>query len=203
MIETKTKVIPALPVFQEAFSAFAQGTLIQTTNGQVAIEDLAPGTKVVAGEGKSEVVQWIGSMTIFPSAADLDLPEASIYRLTDGGYGLDRGTPDLMLGPSARILPGVLATDSSSPLKDISEMADGHSVIEIKPMSPVRVFHIGLASHRLIRANGVLVESFHPGPNARLHLSHELFEIFMSLFPHLVDSGDFGPLNHRRMANAA
>lgn len=37
---------PATPVFEAAFSAFAHGTVIQTSQGQVAIEDIYPGMKV-------------------------------------------------------------------------------------------------------------------------------------------------------------
>ena len=196
----KNAIIPALPIFLEAMSALAQGTLIQTPDGNVAIEDLEPGMQVVTADGGTETIQWMGSMTIFPNSRDLNLPDTMLYRVTDGGFGLDRSVPDLMLGPSARLLPGLFAIDSSSPLKNITDMADGFSVIEVRPMSPVRVFHLALGNHRLIRANGVLVESFHPGSNVQLHLSQEMFSIFMGLFPHMQSDGAFGPLNHRRTA---
>lgn len=197
-IGEKNAIIPALPVFLEAMSAMAQGTLIQTPEGNVAVEDLEPGMTVATADGGTETIQWIGSMTIFPNSRDLNLPDTMLYRVTDGGYGLDRSVPDLMLGPAARILPGLFAVDSSSPLKNVPDMADGFSVIELRPMSPVRVFHLALSNHRLIRANGVLIESYHPGSNVQLHLSHEMFGIFMALFPHMQSDGAFGPLNHRR-----
>jgi len=196
--ETKTCVIPALPVFQDAMSALAQGALVQTPQGPVAIEDLEPGMEICTAEGPNEVIQWIGSMTIFPNAPDLSLPQAMLYRITDGGYGLDRSAPDLMLGPSARLLSGIAAVNSSAPLHNINQLADGASVVEIRPMSPVRVFHICLKNHRLMRVNGVLVESFHPGAEARLNLSREMFPIFMGIFPHMTSEGDFGPQNHKR-----
>ena len=199
-VENKTCFIPAMPVFQDAMSAMAQGALVQTPTGPVAIEDLEPGMEVCTADGENEVIQWIGSMTIFPNAADLSLPQAMLYRVTDGGYGLDRSAPDLMLGPSARLLPGLSASDSASPLHNISGLADGYSVIEIRPMSAVRVFHISLKNHRLLRVNGVLVESYHPGAEARLNLSREMFPIFMGIFPHMTSEGDFGPQNHKRSA---
>lgn len=201
--ENKSAVIPAMPLFQNAFSAFAQGSLIQTVDGYVAVEDLEPGMMLATAEGAPQPITWIGSMTIFPNSPELNLPEASLFRVTDGGYGLDRTAPDLMLGPGARLLPGLMATSSASPLKDIADLADGGSVISIRPMSPVRVFHICLPGHRLIRANGVLTESFHPGANSRLYVSHEMYAIFLGLFPQIENEGGFGPLNHRRQAEAA
>lgn len=199
-VASKTAVIPALPAFQNAFTALAQGSLIQTTEGPVAVEDLEPGMQVCTGCGRTEEIRWIGSMTFIPNSCDIDLPEAQLFRMTDGSYGHDRNAPDLMVGPGARILPGVLAVDNSSPLREIADLADGCSVLQIRPMSPVRVFHICLKSHALMRANGVLVESYHPGAQARQELSHEMFAIFMSLFPNVSNEGDFGPVNHKRAA---
>lgn len=198
-VGSKNAVIPAMPVFLDAMSAVAQGTLIQTPEGKVAIEDLEPGMKVSTADGGVETIQWVGSMTMFPSSRDMNMPSSMLYRVTDGGYGLDRTAPDLMLGPAARVLPGMFATDSSSPLRDVKDMADGFSVIEIRPMSPVRVFHLALGNHRLIRANGVLIESYHPGSNVQLHLSREMLPIFMGMFPHLKGDGAFGALKHRRV----
>ncbi|MBV1867797.1 MAG: Hint domain-containing protein [Marinosulfonomonas sp.] len=194
----KSAIAPAMPLFEDAFCAFAQGTLIQTADGYVAIEDLSPGMQIATADGGTQPLKWIGSMTIFPHNVDLGVEEASLFRLTEGGYGLDRSAPDLMLGPSARLLPGVMATDSSSCLIPIENLADGNSVVRIRPFSPVRVFHICLDSHRLIRANGVLVETFHPGGNTRMHLSHEMYAHFLALFPHVTCDADFGPLNHKR-----
>ena len=200
---TRNAVVPALPLFQDALSAFAQGTLIQTPDGKVAVEDLQPGMKVSTAEGPAHPIRWIGSMTVLPNSPELNLPELKLFRVTDGGYGLERSAPDLLLGPAARILPGILATNSSSPLRNIADMADGSSVIEIKPMSPVRVFHIALDAHRLLRANGLLAESYHPGANSRLYVSREMYEIFLKLFPHLDNEGGFGIQAHQRGSEAA
>lgn len=195
---SRTAVAPAMPLFESAFSAFAQGTLIQTDDGYVAIEDLKPGMKIATADGGTQPLMWIGSMTLFPQGANLGLESSHLYRMTDGGFGLDRSAPDLMLGPSARVLPGLMAIDSSSQLIDIDDLADGHSVIKIRPFSAVRVFHICLANHRLVRANGVLVETFHPGEDAHMHLSNEMFGHFLSMFPHIRGVADFGPMNHKR-----
>ncbi len=202
-VHDRTIVVPALPMFQDALSAFAQGTLIQTPDGKVAIEDLQPGMKVSTAEGHAQEIMWIGSMIILPESPELSLPGLKLYRVTDGGYGLDSTTPDLLLGPAARILPGMFATGSSSPLRNIPDLADGYSTIEIRPVSPVRVFHICLGAHRLIYANGVLAESYHPGANSRLYVSQEMYEIFLRTFPHIDNEGGFGPQIHQRDVEAA
>lgn len=197
-IGSRTTVAPALPVFEQAFSAFVQGTLIQTSEGYVAIDDLEPGMMIATADGGTQPLLWIGAMTIYPQNPELGLPDAQLYRLTDGSYGQDGSAPDLMLGPAARIMSGIMAIDSSSKLTDVKDAADGHSVIQIRPMSALRVYHLALANHRLIRANGVLAETYHPGSDARMYMSNEMFDLFISLFPHIRSESDFGPLNHKR-----
>jgi hypothetical protein len=196
--ESRTMVAPALPAFEQAFNAFAQGTLIQTEHGKVAVEDLRPGDRVATADGGLQTLMWIGAMTLFPQQADLGLSSSHLYRITENIFGLDRSAPDLMLGAAARLLPGLFAVDSSSSLVDIADLADGHSVIRVRPMSAVRTFHLGLDGHRLVRANGIACESFHPGENAHLDHSPEMFGIYMSLLPHVKSFDDFGPLFHKR-----
>ncbi len=197
-VGSKTCVAPAMPVFEKAFSAFAQGTLIQTENGQVAVEDLQPGDMSATADGGLQPLEWAGAMTVYPNHLELGVPSCRLFRITDGSFGHDRNAPDLMVGPAARILPGTLAVNSSSPLLGPAELADGQSVIAINPMSQVRTFHLALASHRLIRANGVLVESYHPGSEPHMTLNPELLGHFLALFPHVGSLGGFGPLNHKR-----
>ena len=197
-IDNKTIVAPAMPVFERAFNAFVQGTLIHTENGYVAIEDLQPGDKIATADGGLQTLNWIGSMMVFPQSQDLGLPSCKLFRVTDGSFGHDAQSPDLMLGPGARILPGQLATNSTSPLLEPADLEDGHSVISINPVSQVRVFHLALASHCLLRANGVLAESYHPGPAPGQELTPELFTHFLALFPNLRNLDGFGPLRHKR-----
>ncbi len=195
-VENRTVVAPAMDVFEQAFAALAQGTLIQTDKGQVAVEDLRPGDMIATADQGLRKLRWVGSMTLFPGSSDLGLPSAQLFRFTDGSYGHERGSPDLMLGPSARILPGILATDSSSSLLQPADLEDGQSVIRITPVSQVRVFHLALDRQGLMRANGILVASYHPGPNIEARMAPELFPHFLGLFPHVSRISDFGPLKH-------
>jgi hypothetical protein len=60
-------------------------------------------------------------------------------------------------------------------------------------MSGVPVFHLGFAAHQRLVANGVEVESFHPGPQHRIGLRGDLLDIYLSCFPHQSDLAAFGP----------
>lgn len=197
------RIAPALPLFEEAFSALARGALVQTGDGRFAVEDLMPGMTVETETGPSQLL-WIGAITLVPDAAATHGRGQKLYRITADAFGLDRPMPDLVLGPSARVLSRAsavqAATGSAAALAPIPAFADGANVVEVNPVSPVRVFHLGFRGHRILRVNGVEVESFHPGQMNLGRLGPEMAALFMSMFPHVHDMGGFGRLALPRLS---
>lgn len=196
-------VAPALPIFEQAFSAFSHGILIQTTNGPVAVEDLCPGMFLECGDGQVTQLLWKGAITIVPGAPTLNEEPDKLYRVMPDAFGLGRPTQDQTFGPHARRLdrdPKFRATmGTEAALVPLSAMADGHSVIEVNPVSPTRVYHLACESHSAIRAAGLEVESFHPGPETPLSLPEEMMELFLRFFPYTDSIRSFGTLNVPRL----
>jgi hypothetical protein len=197
------RIAPALPLFEEAFSAFARGALIQTSQGAVAVEDLVPGMMIESETGPARLA-WIGAITLVPDNGLRSTPAPKLYRVTADAFGLDRPMPDLMLGPAARVLSRASAVQavvgSGGGLAPIAAYADGSHVVEVSPVSPVRVFHLGFNGHRVLRANGVETESFHPGQLSLGQIGPEMAKLFMSLFPHVSDMSSFGRLTLPRLS---
>ncbi|WP_298920711.1 Hint domain-containing protein [uncultured Roseobacter sp.] len=195
--------IPMLPQFDTAFSAFSRGTLLQTETGVVAVEDLCPGDRVMTAEGKASQITWIGSATF--SGTDQNQP-LSLTRIMAGSFGVTRPDSFLSLGPSARLLqtPPHLRGDvaSKSMMTPANTFVEGVNVIDVTPPSPIRLFHLGLQQHTAVIASGLEIESFHPGPHPLRALSHTLREVYMSLFPHLSQINDFGPMRYARAADS-
>ena len=195
---------PALPAFEAAFNAFGRGSLVQTTNGLTAVEDLLPGDMIETAEGDTLPITWIGSVELdhIGRRTEGATPE-KLYRLTGDALGFGHPTHDLMLGAGARYLLRAEALKSylgtAHALAPVSAMADGLSMIEITPISTVRCYHICLPQHRLIRVNGVELETYHPGIAASSQLQGDLRTRFMSLFPHMENLGDFGAMAHPRL----
>ncbi|MFX0543761.1 Hint domain-containing protein [Roseovarius sp. S4756] len=203
-IGTARPSVPAHPVFDSAFSAFARGTLIATTRGPVAIEDLDPGMKVVTNERGPSPVLWIGCMT-WPQPSDGIDPGASRARLTriqTGALGLGRPLADVVVGPGARIAQrrdgntGAAHTDQI--MRPLHEMTDGMHVIALSPPGDLELYHIALRRHATITAAGLGFETYHPGPGFETQLTQRQLGLFISLFPHLMRPSDFGGLAHPR-----
>ena len=203
-IQDATRIAPALPAFEEAFAAFAHGTLIQTLEGPVAVEDLAPGAELATADGETAPLMWKGAITVVPGAPTLrDTPE-KLYRVTADAFGLGRPARDVLLGPDARLLtrdPSVRAAVSAdAAYVPVSSLADGVSVIEVNPVNPMRVYHLHTGRHHTILAGGLEIETFAPRASMPESLSHEMMAVFLTLFPHLATLRDFGRARWPRMS---
>jgi hypothetical protein len=191
-----SRLVPAIPVFEEAFSAFARGTLFQTLRGLQAVEDLWPGDSVKTVAHGYQALLWRGSTMIVPHAQGQDQAMGRLTRITADGLGIARPSHDLVLGPKARLSyrgPGIKAlTGKDAALIPARDFVDGNNVIELTPATSVPVFHLGFAAHEIVIANGVEVESFHPGPAHALGLRQDLVELYLSCFPHMPDIPAFG-----------
>ena len=204
--DTCTRLAPAIPEFEEAFSAFARGTVIATDDGPVAVEDLVPGMRALTAEGRAERITWIGSITLFPQRALPGMHCSTLTRITTDAFGVGRPMPDLVLGPRARVLLRDarcrLAAGTDTAYAPICSFIDGVSIIEVNLVAPISVFHIVLERQGSIRAAGLEVESFHPGSRMADGFDPQVAQIFLSLFPHMRSLSDFGALSHPRMTLA-
>jgi len=202
--KTSTQLAPATPFFEEAFSAFARGTLIQATGGPVAIEDLSPGDRVQTAEGRLETITWIGSMTAYPAHAIPQVEAMTLTRLIADALGLGRPMPDLLLGPRARILVRDArcagATGTEAAYAPARAHIDGDTVVEVRPAAPISMYHLVLEHHGSVRAGGLDVEAYHPGPGLAAQLDPQMMTFFLGLFPQLKSVADFGALAWPRIS---
>jgi hypothetical protein len=193
------RLVPALPAFEEAFAAFARGTLFPTGRGLVAVEDLWPGMAVRVAGGGTRRLLWRGSTTVVPGgdSARVDPAMTRLTRIGADALGLARPLQDLVLGPHARVVrrgPAVRAlTGGEAALVPAAHLADGVNVVAVTPPSPVQVFHLGFENHERLEAQGVEVESQHPGPLGAADLPPEVLDLWLSCFPHRRALADWGP----------
>lgn len=194
---------PAHPIFEAGFSALARGSILATEEGPVAIEDLLPGIRVETRDDGFQPLLWIGTITLLPNHATGHL-QSRLFRIPVDSFGPSRPMPDLMLAPHARLLHrspklrDVVHKDTA--LTPITAFEDGQTVIRVAPISPVSVFHLAFRDHQILRANGLEIESYHPGEDVLARLGGENLRLFMSLFPHIQSTADFGPLRAPRIS---
>lgn len=195
-------VAPALPLFEDAFCAFARGTLIETEMGPTAIEDLFPGDRVLTGDGGSEEIVWKGSLTLVPGRKAAQTRDMRLTRIVPEAFGMARPMSSIICGPAARLLhtPDEYRALSNGKrmLSPARSFVDGMGVIETAPPTAVELFHICLPRHATLKIGGLEFESYHPGPQASRITGQAMRDLFLKMFPHVDSMSGFGELAHPR-----
>ncbi|SFS65576.1 Hint domain-containing protein [Sulfitobacter marinus] len=190
---------PTLPVFENAFAAFAHGSPVLTTEGEIAVEDLHPGDMIVKSDGTSSPLIWIGSSSFVPADTGQRTP---LVRVMADSLGVGRPTGFVTFGPSARILHTPLNMRGEGSEKEIltpvRDLVDGVNIIAISPPTPVRLYHLCLDEHATITVGGLSVETFHPGIDFLRDVPIRHRDQFLGMFPHIRSEVDFGALCHPR-----
>lgn len=136
----------------DAVSCFCAGTLILTEAGEVPVETLAVGDQVVTASGALEPVVWIGRRS-FAGRRLAARRDALPVRVLAGALGGGLPRRDLRLSPChALLIDGVLI--------EAGDLVNGASVVREWDVPHVEYFHVELARHDVLLAEGAPAETF-------------------------------------------
>lgn len=139
-------------VYTGAPACFMAGTRLATPEGEIAVEDIAPGMLLLTVGGAALPVRWVGHSVVATRFAD---PlEAMPVRIKAGALADNMPVRDLRLSPDhAVFLDGVLVQAGA--------LVNGSSIVRDYDV-PARFiyYHIELATHELLLAEGAPAESF-------------------------------------------
>jgi hypothetical protein len=133
-------------------ACFARGTLILTEHGERPVEDLGIGDRVMTLSGEAKRIKWIGRRAYDPRFVGLNrsiLP-VCIRRGALGG-GLPRR--DLFVSPEhALFIDGMLVPAKA--------LVNGVSIVQEWRGDTIAYYHVELAEHDVIYAEGAAAESY-------------------------------------------
>lgn len=170
---------------------FAKGTRILTATGEVAVEDLRTGDRVVTRDNGLQPLRWVGSRRV--AAQGVLTP----VRIAAGTFG-DHET--LVVSQQHRILVrgarAQLAMGTDEVLVKARHLLDDGCVILDRTMPEVTYFHLMFDQHEIVWSNGLQSESFHPGAQALESMDEDAREEVLTIFPELRINGtsSYGPL---------
>ncbi|MGE4481021.1 Hint domain-containing protein [Acidocella sp.] len=131
---------------------FYAGTRIATPSGHVTVETIQPGDLVLTEDGRALPVRWVGRSRIATRFADRlrGLP----VRIKAGALAEGLPARDLVLSPDhAVFLDGVLVQAGA--------LVNGVSILREEGVPEIfTYYHVELASHELLLAEGLPAESF-------------------------------------------
>ena len=136
----------------QVLPCFAAGTRIATERGEVAVEDLRAGDRlrVLLGDELAPVI-WVGQRQV--NCARHSRPrQVWPVRVLAGAFGPGRPHRDLLLSPDH----AVYVNDVLIPVKYLIN----DSTIAQVPMDTVTYYHVELACHDVLLAEGLPAESY-------------------------------------------
>lgn len=163
---------------------FSTGTYLTTLKGEVPVEGLMPGDRLVTRDNGLQTVRRITRRNFDYGQLAL-VPHLQPVLVTAGA--LDKGLPerDMLLSPNTRLLVtgdrlpfGPRVREALVPVKNLID----HRTIRPCAVLGVGYVHVELARHEVVLANGAWVEAFQPGDLSLAPVGNaqrtELSEIF-------------------------
>ena len=153
-------------------ACYCAGTRILTERGEVAVERLSIGDRVVTASGEARPVKWIGRRSY---AGVFARGNRKILPVCLKAGSLADGSPrrDLWVSPNhALFIDGFLI-----PAEDL---LNGRGIVQADAVDAVHYFHVELDSHDVILAEGAWAETFVDDDSRLLfHNAHD----FQRLYP--------------------
>jgi len=167
------------PSTEPPFFCFTAGTLISTVKGEVEVENLEVGDKVVLHNGRFAPIRWIGARTL-----DVTDKLAPIV-FSKGAIGNHK---ELKLSPHHRLMltgwKSKLLFGEESVFVKAKDFVNGDTVY-VSNDAQVTYFHILLDSHEVLIANGVFAESLFLGDETEKMFDAETRQEIEEIFPEL------------------
>ncbi|MQQ06904.1 hemolysin [Epibacterium sp. SM1979] len=179
-------------VDMEMVTCFAEGSRIRAEGGDVAIEHLQIGDRVMTLDHGLQPIRWIGTSTVAAQGALAPITFAP------GTVGNRR---TLRVSPQHRMLVqgGALELCHGDPqaLIPACHMVNGDTIRQ-EPGGQITYVHLMFDAHEVIWAEGALSESFYPGDLGLsalpLKARQEIFQLFPELALPTINRHAYGPL---------
>jgi hypothetical protein len=161
-----------------------EGTLITTERGEIAVEKLRVGDRVLTRDHGFQPLKWIGARRLTGRFL-LDNPHLRPVRIAEDAFGDHMPTREVMVSPNTRLpvieeVGGILHRESED-LVAVKYMVNQGSIQQIDTIGTT-YFLMMFETHEFVAANGFWSECFHPGDwslGARGNAQRtEIFEIF-------------------------
>jgi autotransporter passenger strand-loop-strand repeat protein len=196
-------LITATPNQVSGTPCYCRGTQILTERGEVPVEDLRIGERLITHAGLPRRLIWIGQRS-YTAPLLADHREVLPVRIRPGALGDGIPRRDLLVSPlHALYLENVLVPAAA--------LINGVSIAQVETMERVDYFHLELETHDILLAEGAPAESFIDDESrAMFHNAAE----YRRLYPKAVrqparycaprvDGGDMLETIRRRLATCA
>lgn len=172
---------------EQVVPCFTPGTLISTTQGEVAVESLRAGDQVLTRDNGVQKVRWIGRRDL--SLADLIVnPALRPVEIAAGALGHGLPLRTMKVSPQHRMLMEGAKAEMLFGEAEVLVAATHLAVlagVEQKLTAGISYIHVMFDRHEIICANGAWTESFQPALRMLGGMNEAQAAEISALFPDL------------------
>jgi len=169
-------------------TCFTKGTLIETTLGQIAVEDLRPGMEISTADGKTRKLRLVLSREIGKAQLQMQ-PNLRPVTILAGALGQGLPQRDLQVSRQHRMLVSSPIAQrmfaKSEVLIAAIKLTQLPGIYVSEEADEVEYFHLLFDEHQIIYAEGAPSESFFMGEQAMKSLSNEAVKEIQAIFPQI------------------
>jgi len=171
---------------------FTPGTLIATPEGPRAVEDLAPGDRVLTRDNGVKLLEWVGQRLLNANHLAAN-PRLMPVRIKAGALGFGLPERDMMVSPQHKMLISDARAELLFGEHEVL-VAAVHLVglpgIDRIDVEEVIYIHVMFDAHEIIMAEGAWTESYQPGVHVLSDMDDEQREEILDIFPELRNTPD-------------
>jgi Ca2+-binding RTX toxin-like protein len=172
---------------ENVIPCFTPGTLIATPRGEVPVETLRAGDRIITRDNGMQEIRWVGRRDM--SWADLAAaPHLKPILIKQGSLGNGLPERDMMVSPNHRVLVAndrtALYFDEHEVLVAAKHLAGGKGVHSVDAAGASYI-HFMFDRHEVVLSNGAWTESFQPGDLTLKGMGNAQRTEIFDLFPEL------------------
>lgn len=206
IVQASKRLARPTPTEDPSVICFTPGTRLKTEKGELPIEEIGPGDRVLTRDDGPQEVLWSGNRRM-SGARLFAMPDQRPIRMRAGALGIDRPDAELVVSPEHRILvTGRAAQDlwgEPEVLVRAADLVSDHYVTVDHSLRETHYVHLMLDRHQVVWANGLEVETFHPGYMGLDHLDNLQRKALLELRPELARDPHMYGAPARRMLTRA
>ncbi|WP_152912583.1 Hint domain-containing protein [Candidatus Rhodobacter oscarellae] len=166
---------------------FTPGARIATPRGEISVEDLHVGDRVITRDDGVQAINWIGSKKVTGKDLLAD-PKLRPVLIKKGALGNNLPERDMMVSPNHRMLVANSQTqvlfDEREVLVAAKHLVGQPGVHQIDTLG-TEYIHVMFDRHQVILGDGAWTESFQPGDHSLSGIDADQRDEIFTLFPEL------------------
>ena len=177
----------AFSEIDQVIPCFTPGTAIATPKGEVPVEDLMIGDRILTRDNGIQTITWVGKKRIDHEQIKA-IPELRPIKISAGCLGDGLPERDMLVSPSHRILivseMAQLYFEQSEVLVPAKHMLAMKGV-EVSNAPYVTYIHMMCENHQIVLSDGAWSESFQPGDHTLKGFDGSQRDELFLIFPEL------------------